>query len=187
MPTPPPSNAKRVHRGPIMDLYQWEQEMFDGTTEIFECVTRQDTVAVIPFINKDTVLLTKQNQPRREPFFDFPGGRVDKGESHLEAAKRELEEETGYKAERWMEWHALQNKGMNRFDETLFIATNLHDGFGQNFDAGEKIELLPTPWQALREMCLKRQLRQPNIMLAILAMQLDPDARKRLEDFFRSK
>ena len=69
MPTPPPSNAKRLHHGPIVDLWQWEQEMFDGTTEIFECVTRQDTVAVIPFINPDTVLLTKQSQPLIENLF----------------------------------------------------------------------------------------------------------------------
>ena len=185
MPTPPPSNAKRLHHGPIVDLWQWEQEMFDGTTEIFECVTRQDTVAVIPFINPDTVLLTKQSQPHREPFFDFPGGRVDKGETHLDAAKRELEEETGSRAEHWMEWHNLNNNGMNRFDESLFIATGLHDGSGAHFDAGEKIELIPTPWANLKDMCLKRQLRQPNIMLAILAMHLDPEINARLKAFFK--
>ena len=52
--------------------------MFDGTTEIFECVTRQDTVAVIPFINPDTVLLTKQSQPHREPFLIFREGALIK-------------------------------------------------------------------------------------------------------------
>ena len=38
----------------------------------------------------------------------------------------------------------------------------------------KKIELIPTPWANLKNMCLKRKLRQPNIMLAILAMHLDP-------------
>ncbi|MBU1907647.1 NUDIX hydrolase [Patescibacteria group bacterium] len=187
MPTPPPSNAKLVHHGHTMDLWQWEQEMFDGTTEIFECVTRQDTVAVIPFLDADTVMLTKQVQPHKGPFMDFPGGRLDHGEACLDAAKRELEEETGYKAERWMEWHHLKNKGKNLFDETLFIASGLHNGAGPHLDAGEKIELVPTPWPQLKDMCLKRQLRQPNIMLAILAMHFDPDARERLEDFLNSR
>ncbi len=167
-----------------MDVWQWEQEMFDGSTAIFECVTRPDTVSVIPFLDKDTVLLTKQFQPHREPFFDFPGGRVDRGETHIGAAKRELEEETGYRAERWMEWHCLHNKGLNRFDESLFIATGLVDGAGPHFDPGEKIELLPTPWLQLKEMCLKRRLRQPNIMLAILAMQHDPETSRRLDGIF---
>lgn len=183
MPTPPPPNAKLIHRGPIIDLWQWEQEMFDGTTEIFECITRQDTVTIIPFLNADTVLLTKQIQPHKDPFLDFPGGRLDPGESNLDAAKRELEEETGYKAKRWMEWHNLINKGMNRFNETLFIAAGLHNGASPHLDAGEKIELVPTPWPQFKEMCLKRQLRQPNIMLAILAMHIDPEARERLRIF----
>lgn len=187
MSTPPPPNAKRVHHGQIMDLWQWEQEMFDGTTEIFECVTRQDTVTVIPFLNSEKVLLTKQIHPHREPFLDFPGGRVDKEEKHLDAAKRELEEETGYRAKRWMEWHILHNKGMNRFDESLFIAAGLHNGKGPHLDPGEKIELMPTPWKQLEEMCLKSQLRQPKIMLAILAMQFSKEARGRLEDFLCEK
>ena len=181
MPTPPPSNAKLVHHGPIMDLWQWEQEMFDGTTATFECVTRPSTVTTIPFLDPDTVLLTKQFQPHREPFFDFPGGRVDQGENHLDAAKRELEEETGYRAEHWTEWHNLHSNGMTRFDESLFVSTGLRDGTGPHFDAGERIELIPTPWADLREMCLKRQLRQPNIMLAILGMHLDPEMSRRLQ------
>lgn len=55
--------------------------MFDGTTETFECVTRPDTVTVIPFLDPETVLLTKHIQPHREPFLDFPGGRIDKGKN----------------------------------------------------------------------------------------------------------
>ena len=31
-----PKQAKRVFKGVIFDVYQWEQEMFDGTKEIFE-------------------------------------------------------------------------------------------------------------------------------------------------------
>ena len=45
---PIPANAKKVFHGVIFDVYQWEQEMFDGTKEIFEKLKRPDTVVVFP-------------------------------------------------------------------------------------------------------------------------------------------
>lgn len=170
-----------------MDLWQWEQKMFDGTAETFECTTRPDTVAVIPFLDAKTVLLTRQEQPhKKDPFIDVPGGRVDGDEAMEAAIRRELREETGYQTDRLLEWHRFPNIGLNRYESGLFLATGLHDGFGVHRDAGEKIELLPTPWGVVVQMCLKRQLRQPNIMLAVLAMEYDPDAKKRLHDWLRS-
>ena len=181
MPVPPPPNARRIHHGRVMDFWEWDQTQFDRSSEIFECITRPDTVAVIPFLDSTTVLLTKQHQPHKiEPFFDVPGGRVDTGESLEAAVRRELTEETGNAADEFMEWHRLASKGMARFEEALYICKGVRDGFPRHNEPGEKIELLPTKWDDLVRMCLKRQLRQPNIMLAILQMEYDPESKKRL-------
>lgn len=170
-----------------MDLWQWQQTMYDGNTDTFECVTRPDTASVIPFLDAQTVLLTKQEQPHKpHAFFDFPGGRVDAGETVEQAAQRELQEETGYAAHRWMEWHRFAELGLNRFEHGLFLATDLHDGFKMHQDTGEKIFLVPTRWDDLVRMCLKRELRQPNSMLAILSMEFDPEAKKRLHTWLRN-
>src|SRR5260221_6819606 len=100
MPIPPPPNAERKFKGAIMDFWQWEQPLYDGTTQTFECVTRPDTVSVIPFIDSETVLLTRQEQPHKKAaFIDFPGGRLDGTESMEEGMRRELLEETRYRAE----------------------------------------------------------------------------------------
>ncbi len=43
---PMPDHARRVFRGEVFDVYQWEQEMFDGSKAVFEKLIRQDTVII---------------------------------------------------------------------------------------------------------------------------------------------
>ena len=43
-----PEHAKKVFSGVMFDVYQWEQEMYDGSTATFEKLTRPDTAQVIP-------------------------------------------------------------------------------------------------------------------------------------------
>ena len=45
-----PENAKLVFKGIIHDIYQWEQEMFDGSKATFERIRRPDTTAVIAVV-----------------------------------------------------------------------------------------------------------------------------------------
>lgn len=42
-----PINARRVFKGIIFDVYQWEQKMFDGNFKTFEMLKRPNTVEII--------------------------------------------------------------------------------------------------------------------------------------------
>ncbi len=185
MPIPLPSNAKRAYTGEFLEIWQWQQERFDGSHATFECVVLGDVAHVIPFLDAKTVLFLQQEQPGRLPFVDVPGGRVDGDESVLEAAKRELHEETGYEAGTWLEWTRNAHHGISRREETIFLARDIRNGSGQHLDAGEKIELRPTRWDDLVRMCLRHELRQPKIMLAILAMEFDSEAKERLRGWLK--
>ena len=43
------------------------------------------------------LLLLEKQHPRKGPFWELPGGRIQKGESLMQALQREVEEETGFK------------------------------------------------------------------------------------------
>src|SRR6266567_4147904 len=96
---PIPENAKKVFEGEIFDVFQWEQEMFDGSRKTFEKVERPDTANIIAFTEDGKVIILDQEQPGKDKFVSLPGGRIDEGENPLEAAKRELLEETGFQPE----------------------------------------------------------------------------------------
>lgn len=103
-----PSSAKRVFKGVLFEVWQWEQEIFDGTKRTFEVVKRQDYAEVIPILENGNIVIIEQQQPHLKRFHSFVGGRVDPGETPLQAARRELREETGLKSPEFFLWKRMQ-------------------------------------------------------------------------------
>jgi len=134
-----PDNASLVFEGEIFKVYQWEQELYDGSRSIFEKIDRPDTVEVIAVVG-DKILFTEQEQPHRDPFLALPGGRVDDGEDPLHAAHRELLEETGYDSDEVFLWRLFEDTGSILWSRHIFIAKNCHKVHDGDPDAGEKIK-----------------------------------------------
>src|SRR5882757_3955251 len=95
-----PPQAKKVFQGVIFSVYQWQQEMFDGSTETFEMLKRPNTIEVIA-TQGDKILISRQSQPNKENFYSLFGGRAEEGEDPLVTAKRELLEESGLESDDW--------------------------------------------------------------------------------------
>ena len=71
----------------------------DGTTRPILKLTTPDWCNVVPVTDDGRVILVRQHRWGTDaPSLEIPGGLVDPGESPLDAAARELREETGYDA-----------------------------------------------------------------------------------------
>ncbi|MFZ1019370.1 MAG: NUDIX hydrolase [Minisyncoccia bacterium] len=138
---PIPENAKLVFKGVVFDTYQWEVNGYDGSKRIFEKVKRPDTAMIIPVTEDGKIILALQEQPNKLPFMGTVGGRVDEGEDVLEAAKRELLEETGYEAKNWLLFDAIQPVSKVEWAVYTFIAKGCKKIAEQNLDGAEKIKL----------------------------------------------
>lgn len=150
-----PEGAERKFRGMIFDVYQWSQEMFDGSTETFEMLSRADTVKVIAVID-EKIVITKQRQPRKDWFYDYPGGRNDNPkEDELAAAKRELREETGLVMKNWKLIGAKQPFAKIDWLVYTFLATGLVSRSKPELDAGEEIEVLEVSFDELERLVQK--------------------------------
>lgn len=134
-----PEDAKLVFKGEIFDVYQWPQKMFDGSVETFEMLKRADTVKVIAM--KDSkIVICEEQQPHTEIFFDVPSGRHDvESESELDAAKRELREETGMEFGAWKLISIEQPHTKIDWFVYTFLATGFISQSEQKLDSGEKI------------------------------------------------
>jgi ADP-ribose pyrophosphatase len=177
-----------VYKNARHEVWEWDQELYDGSHKTFSCMVRQDTAAVIPFLDANTVLLLWEAQPDRiKPFWDVPGGCIESDEqdpSH--AVQRELLEETGYRAQAVQHFRTTRFEGLSRFEEFVFLAKGLTDGGGPQREPGEKIELRPTAWDDAVKLALRGELRRQEVMLAILAMEFDPEARAIKQTFLQS-
>ena len=136
-----PEEASCVFKGEIFDVYQWEQKMFDDSFETFEMLKRTDTVKVIA-IKDNKIVICEEQQPHTKVFFDVPSGRHDvEGESELDAAKRELLEETGMTFANWKLIAIEQPHTKIDWFVYVFLATDFSGQVEQNLDAGEKITI----------------------------------------------
>jgi 8-oxo-dGTP pyrophosphatase MutT (NUDIX family) len=75
-----------------------------GSAETFYCIDAPDWINVIPLTENDHVLFVRQYRFGTESFtLEIPGGMCDGQEPPIEAARRELREETGHSAREWTE------------------------------------------------------------------------------------
>src|SRR5580698_1696402 len=95
-----PPQAKKVFQGKIFSVYQWEQQLYDGTTATFEMLKRPGTIQIIPTADNQ-IYLSYEEQPTKLRSFTLLGGRMEPDEYPLETAKRELLEESGLESDNW--------------------------------------------------------------------------------------
>lgn len=182
-----PENAKCVFKGEIFDVYQWEQKMYDGSTAIFEKLKRLDTAVVFAVLPDGKIILTEQEQPDKDLFIGAAGGRVEEGEDVLEAAKRELLEETGYQADEYILWFAESPVGKIDWTVYNFIAKGVKKVAEQNLDAGEKIKLKIVSFEEFLKMGSDEKFSEKEIIPKILEAKLDPEKMTELKKLFSIK
>ena len=133
-----PAHAKRVFTGVIFDVYQWPQQLYDGSEAIFEMLKRPDTVTFVCIKDGKLVFITDE-QPNRKAVTRLPGGRVDTGESWLAAAQRECSEELGMAFRNWRLIAVRQPVAKIEWFVATYVATDLLDEHAPHADPGEKI------------------------------------------------
>ena len=167
------SKSEVVFEGKIWDITR-ESFDYNGETLVREFVAHPGAVAVVALNDADQVLLINQyRHPVREYLWEIPAGLLDlPGESKLEAAKRELLEETGYIAESWeelIEFHTTP--GGNNETIAIFLARQLrHQGHELELE-GEESDL-KVEWVSLSEALdsvLASEMRSPSAAVGIMA------------------
>lgn len=138
-----PAHAKKVFQGEIFSIYQWEQELYDGSFATFEVASRWWTGLVIPVMKNGNILVAKQEQPWKWVYIDFLGGRQNEWETLLDTAKRELLEEAWVESSDF-ELLAQKDWGTSKLDWTIeyYVARGCEKIQEQNLDSGEKLEVL---------------------------------------------
>jgi ADP-ribose pyrophosphatase len=119
--------------------------------EIKRSIVRHTGSAVMMAVDeKHRILLVRQYRlPARAYLWELPAGKLDAGETALTAAKRELIEETGYRARHWKKLISFYpSPGFVSEKMTIFLAMDLTAGEAQPMD-DERIE---TRWFSAKQV-----------------------------------
>ena len=180
---PLPKHARKVFEGTLFSVWQWEQQLFDGSTQIFEKVSRSPSVGVLPVTTDNKIILTVQEQPGMAEFTSLVGGVVDPGENVTQAAHRELLEEAGVTAAELELWYSVQPVTKIEWPIYLFIARGCKRVAEMQLDPGEKIELRYVTWEEFLEVIYLETFRDQEVALRILKLLRNKTQLQELKDF----
>ena len=123
--------SEEIFDGMVVHLYKDTVELPNGRTATREVIRHVGAVAVVPMMDDGKVVVERQfRYPLNEVITEIPAGKLDsKAEDKLSAAKRELEEETGFLAKEWIELGDFVPT-VAYCDEviTLYLARGLYKG-----------------------------------------------------------
>lgn len=148
-----PDDAACVFRGEIFDVYQWRQQLFDGSYATYEMLRRPDTVLILAIDEHGQVIVVDEEQSggiiRKN---HLPAGRVEITDgSVLDAAQREMREETGYEFAQWDLISVSQPESKIEWFVHLFLARDIVARREPFPDPGEKITVKRTTYAAVAQ------------------------------------
>jgi len=119
--------------------------------------------------DKNRVLLVRQYRlPAEKRMWELPAGRLDPGEKPLDAAKRELKEETGYTAKKWTKMVSyFASPGYVQERMTLFLAEKLTAGDATPMD-DEQIEARWFKKKELAELIAEGKIEDGKTIIGFL-------------------
>jgi ADP-ribose pyrophosphatase len=165
-------SSRTVYRGPVFTVTT------DHVLEPGGIAVRRDLIhhsgsivvlAVDDFVSPPRVLLERQYRHAAKDFlWELPAGRIDPGENELAAAKRELIEETGYRAAKWkriLKFYA--SPGFVAETMSVFLATGLREGEAEP-EEDEFIQNHVVPLPQAVSMVIKGSIRDAKTIASLL-------------------
>lgn len=158
-----------VYHGKVIDVRRDNIEIATGKKSVREVVEHSGGVVIAAQKTPDTILMVKQfRYPIKQTVLELPAGKLEKGEEPFPAAKRELEEETGYKANKWLGLGYI-NTTPGFCDEKLYLyhATDL-EFVGEHPDEGEIIQCFEFKLEEIFEKIRNGEINDAKTICALM-------------------
>src|SRR2546425_5696850 len=167
-------SGELVFDGKLLKVHRDMVRLPAGSQGAREYIRHPGAVAVVPLFDDGRVLLERQfRYPHRREFIEVPAGKLEPGEPHLDTAKRELLEETGYAAQEWTRLGVIHT-AIAYTDQAieLFLAKKLKHEGKPRLDAGEFVETIAPSFDAAIEMVRDGRITDAKSVAGLLWMKV---------------
>ncbi len=165
--------SETVFKGRIITVKKDVAILPDGSQAGREYITHPGGVCVVPITDNNEILMVKQYRyPYSEVVLEIPAGKKDLGEDPFTTGKRELKEETGATAKKYIELGELY-PSPGYCGEIIWMYGAKDLDFGEvNPDEDEFLEVEKVPLNKAVEMILSGEIKDAKTQAAILKIKL---------------
>jgi ADP-ribose pyrophosphatase len=159
-----------IYTGRIIKVKELNVSLPNGKSAKREIVEHPGAVAILAVTSDKKIVLIKQfRKAVEEKLWEIPAGKLERGESPLACAQRELKEETGYISDCWQklgEFYA--SPGFSNEIIHLFIAKNIYAAGSTNFDEDEYMEVYLLSMEEIEKLLREGKIKDAKTLTAIL-------------------
>ena len=146
-------NSKEIFKGNVFRVTMDQVELENGMTSFREVVHHNGGACILPLT---------------DDLWELPAGKLEKDEDPFEAAKRELEEECGVTAERFINLGVLYpTVGYDSEKIYIWAAKGLKPT-SQHLDDGEFLDVAALPFDDVLQMVMTDEIRDSKTVTAML-------------------
>jgi len=163
-------SRRSIHKGRAVNFVVDRVRLPNRHLADREYLDHPGAVGVLPFLDKETVIMVRQyRHPVARITYEIPAGKLARGEKVLSCLRRELQEETGYRARRFKRlisyWPtpAFSNELLH-----LYVADGLVPG-QVSPDEDEFLEVVQMPIRRALSWVFSGKIRDSKTVIALLA------------------
>jgi ADP-ribose pyrophosphatase len=156
-----------IYEGKLINLRK-DKNIIGNRVFFREVVEHPGAVAIVPLLNKDTILMVKQyRNPAKSCLFEIPAGTLEKNESPEQCAYRELTEETGYKVEKLKKiLSCYLAPGYSNELIHIFLASDIKKA-NQELEADEDIEVFALNLNEIKNKIKRGEIKDAKTIAGI--------------------
>ena len=165
-------SSRVVFRGRVFAVVSKKLLLPNGRRTTWDVIEHPGACAIVARFDDGDVLLLHQLRPATgETLWEIPAGTLEPGESPLATAKREIVEETGFRARRWKKLRQFYTvPGFCTEKMHLFLATDLTPATAEQ-DADEVIRAVRVPYAKALKMIRRGLIRDAKSIVGLLTAQ----------------
>ena len=174
-------SSKLAYQGKVFNVYSDTITEPSGRTNTRDVIRHNGSVVILGLDDRTnsadpTVILIRQYRHAAGQFLiELPAGRIDAGEKPLAAAKREMIEETGFRARKWtLLTKYFASPGFLGEWMQIYLAEGLTPGTATP-EEDEQIQLLPTPLSEALQLIANNKIHDGKTLIGLSLL----DARRR--------
>lgn len=158
---------EEIHKGKIFSLWGGQVELDNGEVALREYIRHAGGVGIVPVVDGNVILIRQFRISIERELIELPAGRLEPNEEPMDCARRELEEEIGYRAKKLIPLSSyFASVGNSNERMYLFLALEL-EKTERRLEADERIREVVILIETIKEKLANQEFEDSKTIIGL--------------------